>query len=817
MSAIDKGAAPGPRAEPSVSAHGDPPAGQVRFDAFISYRRIAEDTAFVDHLQEALAARGKNVWVDRAKIEPAADWSKRIARGIEAAKAFIFVITPESVVSEECLRELELAAQQHKLVIPVVLRDVAARRDLPQPLSRPNWIFFSHGREDARALDDVVQALEEDLDWRDAHTRLAVRTKEWADAQRDRSFLLRGSDLRVAEEWMAQAPLHSKTPPTMQQTEYILAGRKASVRTQRTWQAALSVGLVVALALAAFAFLQRQQAIHQRDVAASGLLANQSQVLDDTDPSLSKLESIAAWRIYPSPGARYAMLAAAARPGIAVLTGHRDTVDSVAFSPDGKMLASGGFDDGTVRLWEVATHKQIGPPLPSGDVRVWSVAFSPDGTMLASGQGRTVRLWNVATHRQIGSPLDPHTDTLAYSVAFSPDSTTLAVAYFDSVVRLWDVATHQQIGSPLSGHTGEVDSVAFSPDGKILASGGSDHTVRLWDMTTNRQIGRPLLTGPSTLSSVAVSPDGKTLASGNQGGVIRLWDVATHQQIGSPLTGLSDYVESVAFSPNGKMLASGGDAMVQLWKVATGQQIGFPLTVPSGAIASVAFSPNGKVLASSGQDGTVRLWDVATSQQIGRPLPGPSALYSVAFSPDGTMVASGDGAGTVRLWQVATHKQIGGPLTGPIDIVNSVAFSSDGTILATGSRDDTVRLWNVATHRQIGELIGPSPVNSMAFSPDGTILATGDDSGMVHLWDRATGQQFGGLVAGSASPVDSVAFGPGGKMLASGSEDGTVRLWDVAYLPDIVHYLCASVGRSLTPAEWASYIPSGPGYQALCP
>lgn len=182
MSTIDRGAAAGPPPEPSVSTHGDPPAGRARFDAFISYRRIAEDMAFVDQLQESLVARGKNVWVDRAKIEPAADWSQRIARGIAGAKAFIFVITPELVVSEECLHELEMAAQQHKLVIPVVLRDVAARRGLPEPLSRPNWIFFCRGREDARALDEVVQALEEDLDWRDAHTRLAVRMTEWVDA-----------------------------------------------------------------------------------------------------------------------------------------------------------------------------------------------------------------------------------------------------------------------------------------------------------------------------------------------------------------------------------------------------------------------------------------------------------------------------------------------------------------------------------------------------------------------------------------------------------------------------------------------------------
>jgi hypothetical protein len=145
MSAIDDGAAQAP-SDPGGPLTGDAAlTAQARFDAFISYRRIPADVAFVDRLQRALGERGKAVWLDRANIEPASDWSQRIARGIAAAKAFIFVITPESVVSEECLHELETAVQQNKLVVPVVLRDVKARQAIPEPLSRLNWIVFAPG------------------------------------------------------------------------------------------------------------------------------------------------------------------------------------------------------------------------------------------------------------------------------------------------------------------------------------------------------------------------------------------------------------------------------------------------------------------------------------------------------------------------------------------------------------------------------------------------------------------------------------------------------------------------------------------------
>ncbi len=280
--------------------------------------------------------------------------------------------------------------------------------------------------------------------------------------------------------------MHGKTPPTALQTEYILASRKATTLTQRTWRTALSVGLIVALSLAALAFVQRQQAIqerqqavYERDVAISGNLISQSQILGDTNPALSKLLSIAAWRLSPSSDARYAMLAAAARPGVARLTGQTGSVTSVAFSPDGKTLASGSTDD-TIRLWNMATHQPIGQPLKGHTGSVTSVAFSPDGKTLASGSfDHTLRLWDVATRRPIGQPFSGQSALVA-SVAFSPDGKTLASGGADGTVRLWDVATHQPIGQPLKGHTGSVTSVAFSPDGKTLASGSFDHTIRLW-------------------------------------------------------------------------------------------------------------------------------------------------------------------------------------------------------------------------------------------------------------------------------------------------------------------------------------------------
>ena len=626
---------------------------------------------------------------------------------------------------------------------------------------------------------------------RAVRTRLHTTAAEWARHARDPSYLYSGSLLQGAADTAARIGTDPSRHPPLSQTErdFLHASGRAQRRRARRRQALIAVLAAMVLGLASVAALAigaSRQAAQQRNVAVSGQLISRSELLAGTNPTLAKLLSLAAWRINPSGDARDAMLAAAALPASTILFGHSRPVTSAAFSPDGKILASGSLD-ATIRLWDVATHQQIGAPLTGPSGPVLSVAFSPDGKTLASGNDdRTVRLWDVATHHQIGGPLTGPSGPVN-SVAFSPDGKTLAGGSLDGTVQLWDVATHQQQAhGPLTGPGGAgVGTVAFSRDGKTLAGGSADGTVRLWDVATHQQIGNPL-TGPSGagVGTVAFSRDGKTLAGGSADGTVRLWDVATHQQIGSPLTGPSGPVNSVAFSPDGKTLAGGSaDGTVRLWDVATHQQIGSPLTGPSGAgVGSVAFSPDGKTLAGGNRDGTVRLWDVAS--QLGGTLTGARGpVESVAFSPDGKTLAAGSDDGTVRLWDVATHQQIGGPLTSPSRaVVWSVAFSRDGKTLATGNDDNTVRLWDVATHQQIGApLTGPTgPVYRVTFSRDGKTLAGGSADGTVRLWDVATHQQIGAPLTGPTGPVWWVAFSPDGETLAGGSADGTVRLWDVA-------------------------------------
>ncbi len=443
---------------------------------------------------------------------------------------------------------------------------------------------------------------------------------------------------------------------------------------------------------------------------------------------------------------------------------HGDTVNAVAFSPDGKTILTGSADK-TARLWDAASGRALAQPMlhPNG---VASVRFSPDGkTILTGCRDSTARLWDAASGRPLGQPL-AHSGA-GESVAFSRDGKTILTGSSDKTARLWDAATGQPLGSPMR-HSGVVRAVAFSPDGKTVLTVGADRTARLWDVASGRPIGPPL--AHPGVSSVAFSPDGKTILTGSNDKTARLWDTATGRSIG-PTLAHSDRVSAVAFSPDGWSILTGcWDNTAQLWDAATGQRLGQTLK-HQGGVCAVAFSPDGRSILTASTDGRARLWDGAVGQPVGRPLEyGDEAIWAAAFSRDGkTFLAAGPG-GRIRLWDVAAGRLLGPPVEHGPEII-AVASSPDGKSILAGSMDGSARLWDVATRRPLGALMMHSgPVSSVAFSRDGKTILTGSADRTARLWDAASGRPIGPPLVHSDF-VYSVAFSPDGKTILTGGGD----------------------------------------------
>ncbi len=490
---------------------------------------------------------------------------------------------------------------------------------------------------------------------------------------------------------------------------------------------------------------------------------------------------------------------------------HSKSVLEVAFSPDGKMIATASWDK-TARVWDLATGQPIGPPITHRDA-VRSVAFSPDGHWLATASNDgTARIWDVASGRPIGPVLE-HAG-FVFCIAFSPDGRRVVTGCADRGVRVWDALTGARVGQPML-HDDLVFDAAYSPDGKLILTGSWDKTARLWDAASGTPVGHPLV-HPGFVYCVAFSPDGKILATGGADSQARLWDSATGSSIGQPIAH-SGSVWDVAFSPDGRTLVTGSsDGKAQFWDVATGRRTGRTLE-HQGTIYSVAFSPDGNWVLTGGMDATARLsnwragqvvgreldigdlprlavlsrdgqsvlgarddsigrWDVATGQLQRRILDWPAVLTCLAMSPDDKVLATG-GMGTARLWSIATGQPIGQPMSHG-ETVTSVAFSPDGKTLATVSKYRTVRTWDVATGQPIGQpMSGHSDyVMAVAFSPDGQRIATGSWDHTARLWD-VTGQPIGQPMT-HLGPVCCVAFSPDGKSLLSGGWDTTARLWN---------------------------------------
>jgi len=594
-------------------------------------------------------------------------------------------------------------------------------------------------------------------------------------------------------------------------TQQALAANQHAARRLRALVGVLALFLAVAAVLSAVAVRSALQArdaqrsaeaearvvsaaratLNEHDLALSSNLATQAARQLTTQYDLGLLLSVQAARTADTFTTQNTLLTALlAQPHpMSLPPAQAGGVRALTYSPDGRTLASGG-DDHVIRLWNVATGQEIGPPLGHTGA-VTSLAFSPEGMLLASASAdQTVRLWrrSGANGRwaEIGAPLAGQQDQVRV-VAFSPNGKLLASSSWDGSIWLWDLSGPRPRGAPLTTLAGDLGALAFSPDGKTLAAGGRDvTTIQLWDVADRRPLGAPLAGQGSNVEQLAFSPDGTMLASTGDDGTVRLWDVRRRRLLGAPLARGISPNSTMAFSHDGKMLALASGDHTTLWDVATRRPIGTPLVTRDGDVYSMTFSPNGAVLATGDAGHKIELWDVAhgaaPSNPLATPLSNPDPITSVATARVGALLAAGDQTGHVRLWDMIRRQEVGVLSSGGTGGILAVAFNPNGSLLAAAADSGSIQLWDVAHRRPLGAALDAhaGSLTSMAISPTGAILAAGYSDGTIGLWDTARRRPLGGPLTSRNGGISALAFSPNGTILASGSFGAAVQFWNVA-------------------------------------
>lgn len=771
----------------------------------ISYSR--KDKVFVKQLYDSLVARGfapDDIWVDWEGIALSADWMAEITKGIRESDAFIFVISPDSVASEVCKREIELAVESNKRFIPILYREPGKEGKLHEKISSHNWVFIRDEAELEKTMPALVAAINTDLDWIARHTRLFNKAKEWENRGRNDSYLVRGHDLQDAETFIGEGAAGKDPAPTPLHVEYVQAARTLAATIRRRTRIISAVVGVALLGLLIFSLIQWSVAITERDNADLARIAAQNSeataVAEKARADKNAEEAFRARTEADLKGRRANASALAAESlnqrnsnsqlslSLALLSIQETEVDKVvldesktalfaslnipnvlhtwhtddmiiwatAYDPNGKYIAFGD-DDGLVHLIDPETYEEVGTLAPFGG-RVSGLDFSPDGARLAvSSFDSTMRVFNLESGDEVFRVTEGE-DVWFTEVDFSPNGEWLATAADNNLVKIWRAENGGFVTSYT--HDGAVNAVEFSPDSSRVVSGSDDGNAVIWNLNNNSSITLP---AGSFVKSVAFDPSGSRVITGGYKTVI-VWDAETGDEL-QRLYGNRATVYDIDFAPDGRSMLTASSGL-KVWDGATFTEL-YNLSSHNGEVNSAAFNSDGSRLITGSWDYTAKLWSTSLKIETMR-FGGRIPLYS----PDGQQIIFDDGR--LRVQDMSGNLM---QAWVPTDWIYQSAFDPRNSQRVLTVDNTNISLWEIGREEPLFVIPNETSAEMAFINPSTDQLLTVDNNGVLIIWDANTGEELS-TEEGYGGRIFDARLGDGeNRILVFGGNE--TEIWDL--------------------------------------
>ncbi len=778
-------------------------ASELMTRAYLSFS--VADIDFAHKLNDNLQENGHTTWLEDAVNE---DDTALIEKEIEAAENVLFVLSPQSVQSPICKKEIEIARQHGKRIIGVLWNSIENVKPIVDISDITIIDFQLTKREFFASFSDLLRNLDLDREHVIEHTRWMQRANNWVKNSKDKDSLLRGYNFEVAFNWLTVAIEKNKSPkPTPLHIEYLELSKKnieAMARREKMIAKFKKIALytisclfVVAVILGIVALLARNEAQRNFRTAKAMLLTFVANEFTSTDPTVSlrlvertllEADNEKVRKQFNDIYYNYNFHKTVAEWEFKSKT--------TTISYDEKYVLSGSFT-GAVTMYSIE-GKQLNSFFGHSSP-ISGLAFASDNSFfVSSAEIPQIIIWDF-NGKQLKT-IKPRFKII--TMKLSPDNKTIVAGLIDNTIRFYDVQTGNET-LVIETHTGQVRDLEFSADGSKLMSGSDDMTACLWDMTGKKLA--EMKGSQDAVKAVAISPTGNLFATASADNLIRFWDnsgkmlnqsgiindvsdidfstdgnslvinslntIVLLNKAGVKLQsflGHAALVSYVHFLKDGKTIISASENIAVLWKVTPFQVFTHP-----NAVQTVSISPDNKLIVTGNKDNKIRFWDQAGNllreynEHTGK-------IYSVVFSPDGKYLLSGSADNTARLFDLEGNTKC--VLKDQTDIIYLVAISPNGKYLLTGSNDNSVFLYNF-DGTMVKSIMLNSPVFSVAFSPNSQMILVACSDNISHLYDLKGNEVS--TFYGHTDEVNSVAFSPDGTRVLTASVDRTARIWDL--------------------------------------